>query len=146
MRHALQNGFPKRNRRYSAKENGNQSYWKILYPKFGPGQMWEETARIVRQRGGEIRMKKKVVELQLHPDKKRFLLSYQKTKKPENERLLKRIISLHHAHKRSCLCMEREHAKSLRNIGEKLGIEIFSPWDYCSKTESQRNKWRAYSR
>ncbi|HUP04957.1 MAG TPA: NAD(P)/FAD-dependent oxidoreductase [Bryobacteraceae bacterium] len=29
---------------------------QFLYPKFGPGQMWEETARQVTARGGEIRM------------------------------------------------------------------------------------------
>jgi protoporphyrinogen oxidase len=27
---------------------------QFLYPKFGPGQMWEEVARKVRERGGEI--------------------------------------------------------------------------------------------
>jgi protoporphyrinogen oxidase len=27
---------------------------RFLYPKFGPGQMWEETARRVREMGGEI--------------------------------------------------------------------------------------------
>ena len=27
---------------------------QFLYPKFGPGQMWEETARLVKQMGGEI--------------------------------------------------------------------------------------------
>ncbi len=27
----------------------------FLYPKFGPGQMWEEVARLVREKGGEIR-------------------------------------------------------------------------------------------
>ena len=27
---------------------------KFLYPKYGPGQMWEEVARQVRQKGGEI--------------------------------------------------------------------------------------------
>jgi protoporphyrinogen oxidase len=26
----------------------------FLYPKFGPGQMWEEVARLVREKGGEI--------------------------------------------------------------------------------------------
>jgi len=28
---------------------------RFLYPKFGPGQMWEETARRVKEMGGEIR-------------------------------------------------------------------------------------------
>jgi protoporphyrinogen oxidase len=33
----------------------------FLYPKYGPGQMWEEVARQVRQLGGEIRMQSTVV-------------------------------------------------------------------------------------
>ncbi|MBI4559748.1 MAG: NAD(P)/FAD-dependent oxidoreductase [Candidatus Hydrogenedentes bacterium] len=28
---------------------------QFMYPKYGAGQMWEETARIVRERGGELR-------------------------------------------------------------------------------------------
>lgn len=33
----------------------------FLYPKFGPGQMWEEVARLVQKGGGEINMKQEVV-------------------------------------------------------------------------------------
>jgi protoporphyrinogen oxidase len=29
---------------------------KFLYPKFGPGQLWEHVACLVRQRGGEVRL------------------------------------------------------------------------------------------
>src|ERR1700751_2457696 len=29
---------------------------RFLYPKYGPGQMWEEVSSIVRERGGEILM------------------------------------------------------------------------------------------
>ncbi|WP_321474416.1 NAD(P)/FAD-dependent oxidoreductase [uncultured Paludibaculum sp.] len=32
---------------------------QFLYPKFGPGQMWEETARQVRKLGGEIHMRRR---------------------------------------------------------------------------------------
>src|SRR6516165_1249564 len=35
----------------------------FLYPKFGPGQMWEETARRVKEMGGEIRTGFKVERL-----------------------------------------------------------------------------------
>jgi len=35
----------------------------FLYPKYGPGQMWEETARIVSQKGGEVHLGQKVVGL-----------------------------------------------------------------------------------
>ncbi len=34
---------------------------QFQYPKFGPGQMWEETARIVKSKGGEIHLSHKVV-------------------------------------------------------------------------------------
>ena len=36
---------------------------RFLYPKFGPGQMWEETARRVMEMGGEIRTGFKVERL-----------------------------------------------------------------------------------
>lgn len=35
----------------------------FLYPKFGPGQMWEETARLIIERGGEILTGHKAVKL-----------------------------------------------------------------------------------
>jgi protoporphyrinogen oxidase len=34
---------------------------KFLYPKYGPGQMWEEVARIIQKKGGEIHFNKKAV-------------------------------------------------------------------------------------
>jgi len=36
---------------------------RFLYPKYGPGQMWEEVARIVADRGGEIHYRHRVVGL-----------------------------------------------------------------------------------
>jgi protoporphyrinogen oxidase len=42
---------------------------RFLYPKFGPGQMWEEAARQVTARGGEIHLRQRVVGLQ-HADHK----------------------------------------------------------------------------
>ena len=33
---------------------------QFLYPKFGPGQMWEETARRVREQGGEVHLQWRV--------------------------------------------------------------------------------------
>jgi protoporphyrinogen oxidase len=36
---------------------------QFLYPKLGPGQMWEETARRIRERGGEILMQHVVVRV-----------------------------------------------------------------------------------
>jgi protoporphyrinogen oxidase len=36
---------------------------RFLYPKFGPGQMWEEVARIIKEKGGEIYLKHRVIGL-----------------------------------------------------------------------------------
>ena len=34
---------------------------QFLYPKFGPGQMWEETAKIIKSKGGRILMENEVI-------------------------------------------------------------------------------------
>lgn len=39
---------------------------RFLYPKFGPGQMWEEATRRIEARGGEVRLQQRVVELHTH--------------------------------------------------------------------------------
>ena len=36
---------------------------QFMYPKLGPGQLWEEVARIIQEKGGEIYLNKKVVGL-----------------------------------------------------------------------------------
>jgi protoporphyrinogen oxidase len=37
---------------------------RFLYPKFGPGQMWEEVARQVALRGGEIHLRHRIVGIE----------------------------------------------------------------------------------
>ena len=32
-----------------------------MYPKYGPGQLWEEVARLITKNGGEIHYKNKVI-------------------------------------------------------------------------------------
>jgi protoporphyrinogen oxidase len=36
---------------------------QFLYPKFGPGQMWDEVARIVRERGGQVLTRRVVTKI-----------------------------------------------------------------------------------
>jgi protoporphyrinogen oxidase len=36
---------------------------RFLYPKYGPGQMWEEAARRVTAAGGEVRLRQRVTQL-----------------------------------------------------------------------------------
>jgi protoporphyrinogen oxidase len=41
---------------------------RFLYPKFGPGQLWEHVAELVQQRGGEVRMGWRVRRLHVDGD------------------------------------------------------------------------------
>lgn len=34
---------------------------RFLYPKFGPGQMWEEVARQIKEKGGEVHLNHKII-------------------------------------------------------------------------------------
>jgi protoporphyrinogen oxidase len=36
---------------------------RFLYPKYGPGQMWQEVTRRVRERGGEVHLQREVVRI-----------------------------------------------------------------------------------
>jgi protoporphyrinogen oxidase len=42
---------------------------QFMYPKFGPGQMWQEVARIVKKKDGEIYLRQRVIGLK-HQDNK----------------------------------------------------------------------------
>lgn len=42
---------------------------KFLYPKYGPGQMWEQVAKQVQEKGGKLLPNNKVVELTINANK-----------------------------------------------------------------------------
>jgi protoporphyrinogen oxidase len=50
------------------KERETSLITRFYYPKFGPGQMWELTVDRIRELGGEVHMKKKVIGVQLEHD------------------------------------------------------------------------------
>jgi protoporphyrinogen oxidase len=52
-----------RDRSISQKSTETSLISQFLYPKYGPGQMWEEVARIVTSRGGRIHLGHKVVSI-----------------------------------------------------------------------------------
>jgi Protoporphyrinogen oxidase len=60
--HAIRSLLPAR-RDVAQKRVETSLIERFLYPKFGPGQMWEEVAGQVRERGGEIRFGHKVQNL-----------------------------------------------------------------------------------
>ena len=41
---------------------------QFTYPKYGPGQMWEETARMIQEKGGEIFTGHQVIGIVLQPE------------------------------------------------------------------------------
>jgi protoporphyrinogen oxidase len=62
--HILKKMVPKRKSDIAQKDVETSLIERFLYPKYGPGQMWEEVSRIVRDRGGQILMHWKVQEIQ----------------------------------------------------------------------------------
>jgi len=59
----------KRDTTISQKETETSLIEKFLYPKFGPGQMWEEVARQIVLKGGRIVTGLEVTELQMAGDR-----------------------------------------------------------------------------
>ena len=62
--HALRKPFQRRGS-LAQKEVETSLIEQFMYPKFGPGQMWEEVARQIEAHGGEIRMRQRVTGLRV---------------------------------------------------------------------------------
>jgi len=60
--HALRNMIRK-DRSISQKKTSTSLIERFLYPKYGPGQMWEETRRLVIEGGGEVLLGHDVIDL-----------------------------------------------------------------------------------
>jgi protoporphyrinogen oxidase len=60
--HALRRPFQREGTRQKGVETSLIE--RFLYPKFGPGQMWEEVAEKVKQQGGELHLRQRVVDIQ----------------------------------------------------------------------------------
>jgi len=66
--HALKSLFT-RDRSIDQKRSETSLIERFLYPKYGPGQMWQVVADRVRERGGEITFGKKAVRLRADGDR-----------------------------------------------------------------------------
>ncbi len=66
--HALKSIFSKDN---SLKQENTETSLieKYFYPKFGPGQMWEEVAKIIQKKGGKIYFNKEVIGITFNNEK-----------------------------------------------------------------------------
>jgi len=47
---------------------------QFMYPKYGPGQMWEEVARLVTDAGGSVNLQHQVVEIETDQDRVQAVL------------------------------------------------------------------------
>lgn len=62
--HILKKMLPQKKADISQKDVETSLIEQFLYPKYGPGQMWEQVADIVKKLGGEIHMHWQVNEIQ----------------------------------------------------------------------------------
>jgi protoporphyrinogen oxidase len=63
LKHAVTKPF-KRDTSVSQKGTETSLIEQFMYPKLGPGQMWEEVAHMVKEKGGEIHMRHAVTDIQ----------------------------------------------------------------------------------
>ena len=56
-------GMVSRDSSIAQKDTETSLIGQFMYPKYGPGQLWEEVARIIREKGGEIYLNHKVMSL-----------------------------------------------------------------------------------
>jgi protoporphyrinogen oxidase len=63
--HAMR-GVIKRDTSVDQKKTETTLIERFLYPKLGPGQLWEYVAELVQQRGAELHMEQAVVGLKVH--------------------------------------------------------------------------------
>ena len=54
LTHAVNKAFTRKRGDIGQKNTQTSLIERFLYPKFGPGQMWDETARQIKEKGGEI--------------------------------------------------------------------------------------------
>ncbi len=66
--HALKNGLLRQKKTLAQKNVNTSLIERFLYPKYGPGQMWEEVARLVVEMGGEIHLNSVVQTMEVAGD------------------------------------------------------------------------------
>lgn len=69
--HALKSQFSKKKKGENVrqKETETSLIERFLYPKYGPGQMWEEVAKQVEEKGGEVLLKKEIIGIKTENNK-----------------------------------------------------------------------------
>ncbi|MBN1549190.1 NAD(P)/FAD-dependent oxidoreductase [Candidatus Babeliales bacterium] len=63
IKHFAKSLLPKETTDVAQKETETTLIEQFLYPKYGPGQMWEEVARQVHNQGGQVLLHRKIVKI-----------------------------------------------------------------------------------
>ncbi len=66
--HAVKNSFLK-DTSINQKKTETSLIEQFMYPKLGPGQLWEEVARQIEEKGGEIHLKHKAVGIEIQNER-----------------------------------------------------------------------------
>jgi protoporphyrinogen oxidase len=66
--HALKNVFSK-DVSIDQKKTETSLIEQFLYPKYGPGQLWEKVSELITEKGGEVNLNQKVVGIETNKDK-----------------------------------------------------------------------------
>jgi len=69
VQHAVSQQFKRKGKDINQKDTETSLIERFLYPKFGPGQMWEEVAKQVQDKGGEIAMHHEVIGIRTKDNK-----------------------------------------------------------------------------
>ena len=67
--HAIRGFFKKKGGDVSQKDVETSLIGRFIYPKYGPGQMWEEVARKVKEKGGQVLLNEKVSKIEYRDGK-----------------------------------------------------------------------------
>jgi protoporphyrinogen oxidase len=66
--HALKNIFSK-DKSLDQKKTETSLIEQFLYPKYGPGQLWEKVAELISEKGGMVKLNQKIVGIEINKDK-----------------------------------------------------------------------------
>lgn len=80
--HAVKKKFASRKQDIAQKNTSTTLIQQFLYPKYGPGQLWEEVARIIKEKGGEIYYNMDVDRIHTHDNN---IVSVEATNTQTNE-------------------------------------------------------------
>ncbi|MHB8362032.1 MAG: NAD(P)/FAD-dependent oxidoreductase [Patescibacteria group bacterium] len=75
IKHAIKSKLPKKDIDIDQKNIETSLIERFLYPKFGPGQMWEEVADQIKKQGGEINMNENVIKINCKKNKVKSIVT-----------------------------------------------------------------------